>query len=377
MTIGVKKESPLNINLYAKDGFFEGIFSSGILGFLLRTQIMQETDEFAGFQRYGQEITVPFTKQIKGPGKTGGETLEGNEKTIELDHFKMRIDKTRQAAIVPGLTNLAQIRTSVNFEDAARRTLPDWHLKHLDTSIFNHLCGNTSTTLSLDGYAYDNDNKFQLTGHNEVTAPTEGRIFRPGGKTTDESLSAGDILTLDFLQQAVVNSASQGMPLTPTLKENDGFIVIVSEAQALALKQEANARGIALAKIEAGKDNFIEKAYPYPYTSPRPVVSVNGFDIYQHKYISQGVHSTSAVPVPSVHRAVVLGKNAIAFGSKYPIKSFAGATASHNVPLEYSEPLKRDYAEYVSFATSMIYGVKKYVFDGQDYGTIVLPSFVG
>ena len=377
MSIGITKNDALAIKQWEREAFVEKIFNSSF-GWLIKAGVIKETDAFMGFNKYGTEITVPFVKQFDGPGQTNGERLAGNEKSVELDNFKMQIGKTRQGAIVPSATSLEQIRTNVDFEEKARKLLPEWHIKCLLTSIYNHLCGNTADVLSVLGGVPFTENKIeQLRGHNAVTAPTEGRIYRPGGKTTDEALISSDTLTLDFIRNSVVQASREGQPLVPSIGTNDGFIVIVSPSQAEQLLSDTKTHQIGLSSLEARKDSFIEKAYPYPATSPRKVLSAYGFDIYQDPYISDGVNSTTNESIGSVHRAVVVGKDALCFGSKFPIRTFEGATDKQSIPLVFSNPEMQDHSEYVAFGCSMIYGTKKYVFDGQDYGTIVLPSYVG
>ena len=377
MSIGISKDDALVIKGWEKEAFVEKIFNSSF-GWLMKAGVIKETDAFMGFDKYGTEITVPFVKQIDGPGKTSGARMAGNEKTLELDHFKMQIGETRQAVIIPSARSLEQIRTNVDFEEKARKILPEWHIKCLITSIYNHLCGNTANVLSVLGRTpFAGDDIEQLRGHNAVTAPTEGRIYRPGGKTTDEALISSDTLTLDFIRNSVVKASREGQPLVPSIGANDGFIVIVSPSQAEQLLSDAKTHQIGLSSLEARKDSFIEKAYPYPATSPRKVLSAYGFDIYQDPYISDGVNSTTNESIGSVHRAVVVGKDALCFGSKFPIRTFEGATDKQSIPLVFSNPEYQDYQKIIGFSTDMIYGTKKYVFDGQDYGTIVLPSYVG
>ena len=377
MSIGITKNDALTIKGWEKEAFVEKIFNSSF-GWLMKAGVIKETDAFMGFDKYGTEITVPFVKQIDGQGKTSGARMAGNEKTLELDHFKMQIGETRQAVIIPSARSLEQIRTNVDFEEKARKILPEWHIKCLITSIYNHLCGNTANVLSVLGRTpFSEEGKDQLRGHNAVTAPTEGRIYRPGGKTTDEALNSSDTLTLDFIRNSVVKASREGQPLVPSIGANDGFIVIVSPSQAEQLLSDAKTHQIGLSSLEARKDTFIEKAYPYPATSPRKVLSAYGFDIYQDPYISNGVNSSTNTSISQVHRAVVVGKDALCFGSKFPIRTFEGATDKQSIPLVFSNPEYQDYQKIIGFSTDMIYGTKKYVFDGQDYGTIVLPSYVG
>ncbi len=377
MSIGITKNDALAIKQWEREAFVEKIFNSSF-GWLIKAGVIKETDAFMGFDTYGTEITVPFVKQIEGEGKTSGAAMAGNEKTLELDHFKMQIGETRQAVIIPSARSLEQIRTNVDFEEKARIILPEWHIKCLITSIYNHLCGNTANVLSVLGRtSFSEEGKDQLRGHNAVTAPTEGRIYRPGGKTTDQALNNSDTLTLDFIRNSVVKASREGQPLVPSIGANDGFIVIVSPSQAEQLLSDAKTHQIGLSSLEARKDTFIEKAYPYPATSPRKVLSAYGFDIYQDPYISNGVDSSTNISIPQVHRAVVVGKNALCFGSKFPIRTFEGATDKQSIPLVFSNPEYQDYQKKIGFSADMIYGTKKYVFDGQDYGTIVLPSYVG
>jgi hypothetical protein len=93
-------------------------------------------------------------------------------------------------------------------------------------------------------------------------------------------------------------------------------------------------------------------------------------NIYEAGRVAYGVRSDTSAVITSVRRAVLVGKNAVTFGSP-----FGGRLTDENVPLRMSDQLK-DYGYYKGIEGRLIYGLKKTVpSNGSDVGVYVLSTY--
>ena len=93
-------------------------------------------------------------------------------------------------------------------------------------------------------------------------------------------------------------------------------------------------------------------------------------NIYSAPRVAYGLNSSTSAVITTVQRAVLVGKDALSFGSP-----FGGRPTDSDVPLKYFSQLK-DYEYYKGLEGRMIYGLKKTVAsNSEDIGVIVISTY--
>lgn len=233
--------------------------------------------------------------------------------------------------------------------------LKDWWAGRLDTACFNQFCGFTPVT----------DVKF--TGMNAVTGPDAQHIARVNGKATDELLIAGDEMSLTLIDKLVESAklgstTGTGPVIRPINVDGDDRYVVV-----LHTKQVTQLRTVT----SAGQWLDIQKsAMTGDGSAKNPIMTgalgmYNGAVLHESTRITNGVNSTTGVPVLTARRAVLLGAQAaaIGFGQGQSFKSF-----------DWNEELF-DYGNQLGVEAGLIHGIKKLRFNAADFGVIVGSSF--
>lgn len=366
--------NPLTVKKWEIKGFLD-MYKRTAFGHMARRGTIMRAEELDRAQA-GDEVTFSFTGILTGVGVTEGGTLEGNEEALDLQADTMLWNEVRHAVRSPSEYSIEQTRTYVNFEDRARQMLPKWHASRVDASVFNQLAGVDSTSLTTDDTVYTGSARTIVLGLNGARAPTANRIIRAGGAANDESIANTDTMTLDLID-AAVELLARTYPHVEAL-EGEEFDLYISHEQATDLKRDTSGRiqwyVNNLSAMEGGMigDNPIMNVNHY---SMKPIGKYANVYIYAYNRVAVGENSATQAPIANVRRAVLCGKNAMAFASKFSgaLTDGPGATAG-NVPLQFS--LKEfDYEHRLGVAATMIYGVRKIQFDGEDYGSCVISTF--
>lgn len=319
--------------------------------------IVQEKTELK--RSAGDQIASGLVMQLTGDGILGDATLEGNEEAMKLADDNVRINQLRHAVRLKG--RMTEQRVPYNLRLEARNGLADWWARRIDTIGALHLTGYTPANASPG-----------LTGGNVILPPSAGRIIRPNGKTTDQSLTNTDTMTLELLDLAKVmaeqsrldDPALNTMPIRPARVDgNDYYVAFLHDYQVHDLRNSQWWTEINLAAIQGGEgdNNPIFNGSLGVY---------NNIVLHKWSRLPQGVHSTTGAPVPNTRRAVLVGAQAltVAFGSENSSTRFT-----------WNEELF-DYDNQYGVAAGAIFGMKKnrYSLDGvagEDFGTVVIPTW--
>ncbi len=362
------------VKLFATEAFFDTIYPS-FFGFCVERGIVAQTDKFLGTENKGDEISVPYVPTLSQIGVGSDAILEGNEERLDLGNFKMLIDEYRAAVRVPTDRNINQIRSHTNFKAAAETQLPLLHTVRLEASMFNQLAGVNSTTITVDGVVFSGTNRSFVQGLNSISAPTNNRIIRAGTATNDESLGTSDTFTLSLIDEALVAAEAANPYLTPLKDEEYDLFISPKQFRDLKLDNTSNIRWkeISLNQIAGGgiSDGYLEKATVIP-VGRSAVGKYANVNIYVAKRVANGEHSSTQAAIPTVSRAVLCGRNAAMFGSKYPLKgNKKGAT-----PYQMADQFN-DYGSTLGVEAYMIYGLKKVQFENEDFGSVVISTYAG
>ena len=366
-TTGMLTGNPLTVKRWADKGFID-MYKAHKFGHMFNVGSIFQAEELTGTK--GDEITYDFTGILTGIGTGEGGTMVGNEEALNLSNYTMKTNVFRHAVNNPNDDTIEQARTKVPFEKRARALLPKFMGSRFEASAFNQLAGITTTTITVDTTVYTGANRTFVQGLNTVSAPTINRIIRSGAAATDQALTSTDTMTLDLIDDALVLA----LTTFPTIEPLDGemFDLYLSHQQVRDLKRDTTG------KIQ-WYINYTSEMEGGRTGSDNPITGVNGYmnkpmgqyaavRIWSSNYVSEGQNSSTAAAISTVRRGVLVGKNALSFGSYF------GNLTDGAVPLKFSAQLQ-DYDYFKGIEAKMIYGLKKVVFQGEDYGSIVISTF--
>jgi len=325
--------------------------------------------DFIGKDARGDELTLDYLNKLTGIPVGEGGTMEGNEEAHNYGYFKMAMNTTRIAQAMPNKGTIEQQRTLVDFPDSARKAIAKRHMELLDTSLFYQLAGADPTSFTLNGTTWSGANKAFVQGHNAVVAPSTSRIVRAAGRATDQALTVSDTMNFGLIDFALEKNASSDQPIESMA---DGtYDLIISQEQLVDLKQDTSTPvqwfNTTLAMIQGGNNDMLEGNQ---FMTATPVGTYSGVNIYVAPRVAYGVRSDTSAVITTVRRAVLVGKDAVAFASPN------GSTPSDSsAPLEYySKTFDYDYK--IGVEGRMIYGLKKIkASNAEDNGVIVISTY--
>lgn len=369
----------LTVKLWALENMVD-VYKTSAFGRMLRRESIMISEELDG-AKAGDQVTIGFTGILTGLGQTEGGTLTGNEEALRNDSFSMSYNVVRHAIANPNDDTIEQARTTINFEKVSRQLLPKWHMSRFDASCFNQLAGVYSTTMTVDSAVYSGAKRTIVAGLNTVNAPTTGRIIWAGGVSADESLTSSMTITLDMLD-AALETLYTTYPSAAAL-DGDEFDLYISPAQLTDLKRDTSGKiqwySINIAAMTGGQidDNQLLTANPFKY---EPVGKYANVNIIMANRVATGQNSSTAAAIPNVRRAVMVGKNALMFGSRFAgglsdmLMGDGRQAKEGKFPLKYFTQLK-DYDYIKGVEQRAIYGVKKTQFESTDIGVCVLSTY--
>ncbi len=383
--------NPLTVKLWARKLFQEALKQTWLYKFMgadsrSAIQILNDTSKGPG-----DRVRVGLRMQLSGNGVLGDGTLEGNEEALTTYTDDLVINQLRHAVRSDG--KMSEQRIPFSIREEARQGLADWWADRIDKALFNQLEGNTDQT----------DTRF--TGGNATVAPSSNNISYPNGLSSEASVASAttsNIFKLNYIDQAV-EKAKTNSPLIRPLRVNgeDKFLIFLHPYQVTDLRQNT-ATGqwldIQKAVYEGSRSNnpiyngalgeyngvIIHESSRIPSFSVGSAGAAvtaggriavfcgaqaaggalgeyNGVIIHESTRISVGNDAVTT----DVARAVFCGAQAgaIAFGQGYAENKMA-----------WVEELF-DYGNQLGVSAGMIFGCKKMVFNSQDFGTVVIPTY--
>jgi N4-gp56 family major capsid protein len=300
-------------------------------------------------QNAGDKITIGLRVQMTGDGVTEGQVLQGNEEPLSTYSDSLTIGELAHAARVRNKQTIDAQRVPFNLRSEAKDGLGDWFSNRFDTTMANHLAGNTLVTDA------------RYTGNNAITAPT--RIYRPTG--TDDATVNGDSTKTMNLQiiDALVERANVASPLIrPIMVGGEKkFVMFLHDYQVTDMRISTS----------AGQWLDIQKsALAGGAGSKSPIYTgalgeYNGVVLHKWNRLPVGISNAGAAQT-STRRAVFCGAQAAAIGF--------GKEFSNGSHFKWIEELF-DYERELGVSAQTVWGMKKSVFNSQDFGTIVATTY--
>ncbi|KQP50832.1 MULTISPECIES: N4-gp56 family major capsid protein [unclassified Methylobacterium] len=307
----------------------------------------------------GDQVTFGLRMQLVGDGFSSSDVAEGNGEQLGTNSDKVTIDELGHVVGVKSENTIDQQRVPFNLREQARGGLADWFQTRKTKSFFAHVCGFTPVNAL-------GTNAKKYSANNAVTAPSAGRIFRPNARANDTALVTGDFMTLDLIDKAVELAKTGGstgkIMIRPiVVGGRKVYVMYLHSTQVTSLRtntasgQWLDIQKAAMAGMESSKSPIFSGA----------LGEYNGVVLREAQDVTQGVSADGKTAVPNTRRAVLLGAQAatIAYGK-------AGGETRYR----WNEELL-DHKRNLEVSAWAIWGLKKTTFNGDDFGTIVVPTY--
>jgi N4-gp56 family major capsid protein len=306
----------------------------------------------------GDQITFGLRMQLKGDGFTSSDVAEGNGEQLGTNSDQVTIDELGHVVGTKSDNTIDAQRVPFDLREQCRMGLADWFQTRRAKIFFNHVCGYTPVNAGKNAKKYN--------GNNVVTGPSVGRVFRPNGRANDGALVAGDTFTLSLIDSAVelakTGGAAGKVMIRPVVVGGQKvYVMYLHSTQVTALRTNTAAgqwldiQKAAMAGMESSKSPIFSGA----------LGMYNGVVLREAQDITPGVSPDGLSAVANTRRAVLLGAQAatIAYGKKNGTERY-----------RWNEELY-DHKRNLEVSAWAIWGLKKTTFNGDDFGTIVVPTY--
>lgn len=311
----------------------------------------------------GDKVTFGLRTKITQAGKTEGETLEGNEESLTTYSDSVVVNETRGAVRVKSENTIDAQRVSADLRDEARMALTDWNAERFSLWFFVQASGYTGSTMTYRGTSTSLSAIYK--GHNTVTAPSTNRkVFAGSGLTTDQGVNADSTATfnLNIIDKCKEKAMLANPRIRPVRVEGgEYYVMYLHPTQVYDLRTNtSDGQWMDFQKMAytgRGADNPIFKGGIGMY---------NGVILRESEDVVPGVHSTSSAEQTSTRRALFLGAQACCFAQS--------SKFSKNNPYRWVEKLF-DYDNELGVSTYSIMGLKKTIFNSEDFGVITASTY--
>ena len=318
----------------------------------------------------GTSFVSTLALNLTGTGFGLDTAVDGNEESISQFVDTVSVDQLTEAILIPTKANVEQHQVGWEYSKEGFDILKRWFKVTFEIWAANQLAGNTATAIGVgsdtapyDGRTYAAGKTLFATGNNAATAPTTNRIFRAGGAATDQALSSADTMTLKMIDAAVERAITTSPMISPVMYNGkEMYVCLVSPEQWVDLVRDSSSpvqiTDINLSLLQGGGS-----------LSENPMITAKGFEynrtlIIENSRVPYGVNGSTSAQISTVRRALFLGKGAASFG-------FKGAGAGE--AMMYQET--KDGGRYEQITGNVIGGLKKAVYNSEDYGVIVLSTY--
>lgn len=299
----------------------------------------------------GDNIKYDLLMQMGNDGIKSDNRMRGNEESLIYYQDNVSIDQLRNAH---AFRRMSQQRTIHDLRADAKANLADWFADRFDTYMFNCLCGNTNHNFGQAGTAPDAD-------HYVVS----GDVSNTGTIATDEgNLSSNDQIQLADLDFAKEKAKTLSPLIRPVMIDGAEYYVVVLHPYSVTdiRLDVANSAYMSWPDIQM----FANKRGLKNPIFDGSLGVYNGMILYESTRIYE--------PVSSVRRNLFLGSQAGVFAVGNAYSKMQQARAGKDNLMSWYED-SDDYGNENGIAVGCIFGMKKSVFNSDDYATIVISSY--
>ncbi len=368
---GMLTGNALAVKLWEKKTWVQ-MMQASVLGHLFNRKCVYFPEELLGGKAKGDQVTFAYAGKLVNVPLGEGGTLDGNEEALSLNSHSMAMNVSRIGVLSPNEDTIEQQRTKVNFNKTSIELLQRRGVELMDTSVWNQLAGVApSGSITINGTTYTTAaEKLHIQGHNTPVAPTSQRIIRAGSRANDQSLTSGDIMSLDLIDYALEKNSQSDQPIERL--DGETYDLYLSPEQIVDLQQNSGAKikwyDVQFSLLAGGgKDETLQDRFKNGMVCVGKYRSVY---IYEAPRIPNGIRSDTSAVVANTKRAVLVGRDALSFASP-----FGGRPTDTDVPMKLFNQLK-DYEYYKGQEGRLLYGIKKMSpSNKQDIGTLVISTY--
>lgn len=296
---------------------------------------------------YGYQVTYGLRAQLSGNGVDGDGTLEGNEEALTIYTDSMQVNQLRHAVRTNGRASEQRVPFETRRE--ALDGLSDWWADKIDTAMFNQLAGITGQNT-------------RDTGMNAVTAPDANHQIFAGGEAAEGSLSdtAADQMTISLIDDAIELAKTSTNQIRPIkYMGEDYYVLFLHPNQIKDLRTEVSTTRITWFDTQR---SLVEGGQGVK----NPIFS-GAHGIYNGTII----HESTRVPVSPSNAAVRRG---IFAGAQAGCLCFGRGNSQNR--FTWNEELF-DYGNQLGVASGLVWGMKKTIYNSEDFATIVISTGAG
>lgn len=317
----------------------------------------------------GDRVHFKLTQKLSGRGVRGDNELEGNEERMIFYSESVLIDQIRNAVRLEG--TLDEQKDAYDKRTEAKDLLKTWIAEFIEMQIMLKAGGVTNSTLTnvagqqvaLD---YDWSNTPDFIPDADENAGFGARYLCADSAAGTTSLATTDLITPALISRLRVMAQTASPKVLPlNIGGEDKYVLMVHPWQAYDLKRNAE---FVQAQREA-----LPRSTDHPlFKSGQLVGEWDGVMIVQHDFVpfldvSVAGHSFRGAAVGTdcandAFRAILFGRQAV------------GYAKAQNRKKEWVEK-NFDYDNEYGVATSLLGGIQKLVFNGKEYGCMVLDTY--
>jgi N4-gp56 family major capsid protein len=304
----------------------------------------------------GDQLTYGLRARLQGSGFTENQIAEGNGESLSIYSDKLTINELGHVVGVKSKNTIDQQRVPFDLREEARDGLTQWWGDRLSACFFNQVCGNTAIT------------DVRYSGMTLPTAPTANRYVAEGAVANDQSLSSSNTFDLTLIDKAVeLARIGDNQQIVNPIKVGgqDKYIVYLHPKQVTSLRTNtATGQWLDITKFALSSGT---------YTKDNPIYTgalgeYNSCILRRSQDIPYGVNSGTNAAITTVRRAVLLGSQACMMGY--------GQKGGRPNKFRWNEELF-DHKRRLEVSAWCIFGMKKAVFNNEDFGTVVMSSYTG
>lgn len=349
----------LAVKLWSKKLAQEALKATAIaplIGEGMDSIIVKKTETSKGA---GDRVTYGLRTQLRGRGVSEGQVLEGNEESLTTWSDALVINELNHAVRIKNEGTIDNQRILFNAREEAKNGLRDWYADRMSVAFFMNVCGYTGTSITVEGTSISTGGV--IYGFNAPTAPSTNRWIWGGNATTDASIDSADTFDLTLIDRAVARAKTANPKIRPIKVDGaDKYVMYLHPFQVFSMRTSTT----------TGQWLDITKAVYQGSRQNNPIYSgalgeYNGVILREAEHVPTGVNASTSAEITTVRRAVLLGAQAavIAFGQG------RGET-------EYKwQEETFDYERELGVAVKTIFGMKKCVFNSEDFGSIVVSTY--
>lgn len=325
--------------------------------------IIQLKDELQKEQ--GDTVTFGLTAKLTGSGVSGDNELEGNEETIQAYSESVSIDQKRFGVRLTGV--LDEQKNAYDMRMDAKEKLTMRLTEFIERQFFLKLAGVTNPTLvDVNGVVYSADCAWSNTPDYipdaDEAAGFGNRYLCADFANGTDSLATTDLLTPALISRAKIKAQLASPKILPLrIDGKDHYVMFIHPWQAFDLKNNATFAQAMREAAERGKTNPI-------FTGALGVW--DNVILFEHEYVpfldisvagnSFRGAATGTDCTADAFRALLCGRQAAGFAKAKNPNGWVEKTF--------------DYKNKTGFATGIIGGIQKIMFNSKEYGVIAVDT---